>query len=81
MLIESNINPKESIYYIGFLLLKFIKSNKNTFGNIEEMYNEFMAYSDIKIDFSKFMLLIDWLFLNNVVETNSNGVIVFNVFK
>lgn len=82
MLVDNNVNPKSSLYYIGYFLLKFIKNTQQfVYKDIEELYELFLVQSEIKIEFSKFLLLIDWFFINNSIKLKENGEIVFNVFN
>lgn len=82
MLVDNDINPKKSLYYIGYLLLDFIKKGqKYLYKDIEELYEMFLLSNEEKIQFSKFLLLIDWLYINDIIRVKGNGEIVFNVFN
>ena len=82
MLVTTNSNPKNSIYFFGYLLLDFIKTTKQfSYKDIEELYEVFENKTATKIEFSKFLLLIDWFYMNNSIKVKENGEIVFNVFN
>lgn len=82
MLVDNNSNPQSSLYYMGYILLKFVKNTKQfVYVDIEELYESFLRYIEIKIEFSKFLLLIDWFFMNDSIIIKKDGEIVFNVFN
>jgi hypothetical protein len=78
MIIEYSDNPKKSLYFLGYQLLKLAReTNNNLFIDIEEAYDQFKKINNIP--FSRFMLVLDWLYLCNMVSAEQNGRIKFYV--
>lgn len=72
MLLPDNIHPENSIYYNGAFVLDML--NKGSEFKIFDLYQE--VKSKKEMSFSLFILCLDWLYLLNVAEINSNGEIV-----
>lgn len=69
MIILSTDNPKNSIYYLGSILLDLMKKNaKSDFGVFD--YFEMMNMIQ-KISMNRFLLVLDWLFMLGKVTTDS----------
>lgn len=71
MLLPDNVNPDDSIYYNGFLILKKIKDVKQS--TFIELY--FSVEKERKITMSVFMLSISWLFLIDMIDVDDSGVV------
>lgn len=69
MLLPDNINPRNSIYYNGALVLKIMQDNKKL--SISDLFVKTQEVS--KMSFSVLLLCLDWLYLLNVVVINNNG--------
>ncbi len=71
MLLPDNINPKNSIYYNGALVLKIMQENKRL--SISDLFVKTQEIS--KMSFSVLLLCLDWLYLLNIVIINKKGVV------
>lgn len=64
-----NINPKNSIYYTGGMVLKLIQEGGNM--SVLELYSE--VKSKYGMTFSVLLLSLDWLYLINATTVTSKG--------
>lgn len=69
MLIPDNIHPESSIYYNGAIVLKSLQKQTNQ--NLLDLYQNVIKHR--KMNFSVFILCLDWLYLINVAVLNQNG--------
>lgn len=67
MLLPDNIHPKNSVYYNGAFVLKELQKKGNQ--NLLDLYQNVKQNQDM--NFSVFILCLDWLFLIGVVELGS----------
>lgn len=81
MILIDNDSPLESIYYIAYKFLNMIKEKEIKTLDIENSFEMINCELENKIDFGKYLLLIDYLFVNDFVETSSKGELKVNVFK
>lgn len=81
MILIDNDNPLESIYYISYKFLNIIKRMNFENIDIEKSYELINDELENKIDFSKYLLVIDYLFINNCIELSDKGKLKINVFK
>lgn len=81
MILIDNDNPLESIYYIAYKFLTIIKEKKLKTLDIERTFDTLNNELENKIDFSKYLLIIDYLFVNDFVKISSKGELETNVFK
>lgn len=81
MILIDNDNPLESIYYITYKFLNMIKEMNLKNIDIEKSYELINNELENKIDFGKYLLVIDYLFINNLVELSVRGELEINVFK
>jgi len=81
MIIQNNENPLESLYYLGYILLSWLKSDSHRIFDIDELYQKLNSIIKKDINYSKFLLLLDWLHLNNCIDIDKNGKIKINVFN
>lgn len=81
MILIDNDNPLESIYYITYKFLNMIKEMNLKNIDIEKSYELINNELESKIDFGKYLLVIDYLFINNLVELSVRGELEINVFK
>lgn len=70
MLILKNINPKYSVFYIGWLVLKIIQEKKEN--DIMEIYYD--LNNQIDISFSLYLFTLDWLYLANAIVLKDNNI-------
>jgi hypothetical protein len=81
MIIQNNENPLDSLYYLGYIFLYWIKSHTHRIFDIDELYKQFNSIIKKDINYSKFLLLLDWLHLNDCLDIDKNGNIKINVFN
>lgn len=70
MILLSTKNPKESIYHLGGMLLRIIMINCEKELGIYDYYE--LLNNEQPITMSRFLLVLDWLYMNGKVETDSN---------
>jgi len=81
LILIDNDNPLESIYYIAYKFLTVIKEKKLKTLDIEKSFDTLNNELENKIDFGKYLLIIDYLFVNDFVKISSKGELEINVFK
>lgn len=69
MLLPDNIHPKHSIYYNGSIVLRTLQNHGTK--SIFDLYQS--VKSQIDMTFSVFVLCLDWLYLLDIAELNSDG--------
>lgn len=73
MIVDFENNPKNSIIYTSSIVLSFLKGN-NGKGDFEELYK---YCKDYKMEYSMFILTIDWMFLVGLIaEINDRNEVV-----
>lgn len=70
MLLPENIHPENSIYYLSYLVVSILLVDNSV---------ELLAlYADVKkirsLNFSVFILCLDWLFLAEIIEVKEGNV-------
>jgi hypothetical protein len=73
MLLPDNIQPEFTLYYIGGLILKYLKKN-NTIPLVDLF--QMLKEKNSTISFSSYLLSLDWLFLLNIAEVKDNGRVI-----
>lgn len=81
MILIDNDNPLDSIYYTTYKFIEMIKQENIKIFDIENTFEIFNKHLENKIDFSKYLLVIDYLFINNFISMKKNGELEINVFK
>lgn len=69
MLMPENINPKNSIYYTGGMVLQLIQKNGNM--SVFDLYSE--VKSKYGMSFPVMLLSLDWLYLINAATVTKSG--------
>ncbi len=69
MLLPDNVHPEHSIYYNGAFVLQSLQ-NKSNQGILDLFQNVRQKH---KMNFSLFVLCLDWLFLINAAVLNQKG--------
>ncbi|MFC6648322.1 ABC-three component system middle component 6 [Paenibacillus rhizoplanae] len=69
MLLPNDINPNESVYYNGSIILEQL--NKTNGIGIIELYK--MVKSINNMSLSLFILSLDWLYLSDIAVVNEDG--------
>jgi len=74
MIINKNINPERDLYYLGGKVIEVI----NMFDQKEIDY--FELYINVnklnKISINLYSLVLDWLFILEIIKKNNKGVII-----
>lgn len=70
MLILKNINPKYSVFYIGWLVLKIIQEKNEN--DIMKIYYD--LNNKIDISFSLYLFALDWLYLASAIVLKDNNI-------
>lgn len=65
----NDLHPTESIYYVGYIIIKALKTNE--FDTLESLYC--CVKNDINVRFSNFVLALDWLYCLNAIDYNLKG--------
>jgi hypothetical protein len=81
LILIDNDNPLESIYYIAYKFLTLIKEKKLKTIDIEKSFDTLNNELENTIDFGKYLLIIDYLFVNDFVKISTIGELEINVFK
>jgi len=81
MIVQSNENPLNSLYYLVFLFLQWLKYTDESIFDLDDLYDSFNSTLNKKISFGKFLLLIDWLHINDSASIQDNGNIKIDVFN
>ncbi|QNU66947.1 hypothetical protein EHE19_019325 [Ruminiclostridium herbifermentans] len=76
MIVNFDSHPKNSIIYTTSIILSYLKANDGI-ANFEDLYKYCM---DSKMDYSIFILTIDWMYLVGLVEeiNNRNELVLCN---
>lgn len=74
MLISKNINPLNSVYFIGSKLIEYLNTVKIKKINFFDLYLELNKSN--KISLQLFILSIDWLFLLEIIKIDKDGIIL-----
>jgi len=76
MIVNFENNPKNSIIYTSSIVLSFLKENNGRV-NFEKLYKYCKNY---KMEYSIFILTIDWMFLVGLIEdiNDRNDVVLCN---
>jgi len=72
-LIVTERYPQKSLYYLGGELIEFLNKNNIKY-SLFELYEHFKKYQ--KIELKKFILLLDWLYLIDMIKITDDGCIV-----
>ncbi len=65
--------PQKSLYFLGAKLLEYITKENIKF-TLLELYESFSK--QYKIEFKRFVLILDWLFLIDSIKTTEDGFII-----
>ena len=76
MIIDDRMNPELSIYYLAYFLVENILSKQDKLYDVKTLYNLFMTIQTRSISFTRFMLILDFLYLLDVIK-EENGEIIY----
>ena len=71
MLILNERSPNTSLYYLGAKLLNFLTNNSIHNIRLCDLYDRFKKIENI--EFNRFLLTIDWLFIIGKIKLSDNG--------
>lgn len=80
MIVQNNSNPLNSLYYIGYEFLNWVKKIESRVFDVEDLYTKFTTSVESDMQFAKFLLLLDWLHMENCLDINENGEVEIYVF-
>ena len=66
MIINKDLNPERSIYFIGALIIEVLRRTEEKYCDFLEIYSAIKNHKEVSINL--FSLGLDWLFLNGVVD-------------
>lgn len=72
LIIERDSKSKDTIYYLSGCILSILK--KDHF-SVEALFEEIHKEFNDSIDFTKFLLSLDFLYLLNKIEVSERGLI------
>ncbi|MBM7572950.1 hypothetical protein JOC48_003482 [Aquibacillus albus] len=72
MIIDRDSNPKDTIYYISACILGVISSKKH---NVEDLYETLKEQYNDSLDYTIYLLSLDFLFLIDKITINEEGVL------
>jgi hypothetical protein len=71
MLIPDSIHPENSIYYLGADVIECLQEQGEM--KLLDLYENLIEKKEIS--FPVLLLIVDWLFLINIVDVKNNGII------
>ena len=79
MLIETNISPTNTIYFIWSQLIEmFFAGLFNSSMKIEEMYEVYLQKNNQEIGMIKFIYALDRLFIIGIISFNNSQIVFKN---
>ncbi len=69
MLLPINIDPRNSLYYYGAIVLCELKKRPSF--DLMTLFS--LCKNRSNVSFESFLLTLDWLFLIRIIETNGKG--------
>lgn len=75
MILPRDINPSQSLYFIGANILDVLKVEKETKWDFLSTYNQLR--SQISVSMPLYSFALDWLFLIGVIESDDQGNLVY----
>lgn len=72
MILNKDINPENSLYYIGSLIINELTKSESKNFDFLELYRGIQ--NSQMISMNMFTLSLDWLYLNGVVDINKGKI-------
>ncbi len=72
LLINKNVRPTQTIYYLSVLVYKQLKSNQY---HIRELYNEMLKINN-EIKYYDFLYALNFLFLVNKIKIERDVIVI-----
>lgn len=73
MIINPDMPPKYSIYYIGSVILDYLKT-QNSYVNIDILFDHLKSEIDKDININFLYLSLDWLYLLSLINLDETDV-------
>jgi hypothetical protein len=71
MIVDTDTNPKNQVYYIGALVLDVLKKQQDV---LFDFFDTFQRLNEThKISMGLYVLSLDWLFVINAIRNNKDG--------
>ena len=71
MIVSKDIHPERDVYYLGAQVIKILSNKKSDVYNFLDIYEELNSSESISINL--FVLVLDWLYLSEVISGVENG--------
>ncbi|WP_350339780.1 ABC-three component system middle component 6 [Hwangdonia lutea] len=72
MILNKDINPEHSLYFIGSLILSELTNSKNEKFDFLELYRGIQNSQTVSMNI--FTLSLDWLYLNGIVDIDKGKI-------
>lgn len=72
IIIDRDSNPKDTVYYISSCILEVISSKKY---NVEDLYETLKERYNDSLDYTIYLLSLDFLFLIDKISISEEGLI------
>lgn len=74
MIVNKNINPERDLYYLGGKVIEVLNSLNQ---NEVDYFDLFLSVNKLnKISLNLFSLVLDWLFILQVIKKGEKGLII-----
>lgn len=73
MIINRDINPERSLYYIGSLVLDQLNKSSSDSIDFLDLYKILKTSKDISMNL--YTLSLDWLYLSGIIEMNKGNIV------
>lgn len=74
MIVNKNINPERDLYYLGGKVIEALNSHNQ---NEIDYFDLFLSVNKLnKITMNLFSLVLDWLFILQVIKKGDKGLII-----
>jgi len=71
MIVSKNTHPEKDLYYLGAKMIEVLDSFDKKEWDYYDLFSEFCHKE--KLSFNLYSLVLDWLFILNVIKQNENG--------
>lgn len=78
MLVDNDIDPTKSIYFLGAKIIDQIKSSNFSVTDPNLLFKRINSQSTLgnKLSFDYYMLALDWLYIIGLIDMNETGDVV-----
>jgi len=71
MIVDTDTNPQNQVYYIGALVLDVLKKQQDVNFDFFDVFQHLNGTN--RISMGLYMLALDWLFVINAIRNNKDG--------